>query len=469
MTTTANVPKAVSRRLDGWSWFWVLPIIALAVASMLWWRASSGGHGGITVLLHDGYGLKTGDEVRYRGIQVGTVDSLELAKSGTDIIAKLVVSDTAVDCMRKGSFFWVARPQLGLGRVSGMDTLVGARYLAVEPGTGERWKDFVALDEPPITDAFEAGGIDVIVQSSQRGSLRPGAPVLFRQIEVGSVISVGLSSDASAVEARLHIREPYTHVLRSGSVFWDAGGIDISAGLLSGLKVNVDSLETLTAGGVGFATPEKNMGKPVLNGHRFALEPQAEKHWLEWKPNLAPDAAFSRRGTLPRPMPAVTRWAKDTMFRWGRQERAGWVLLTELGLLAPADIGTVPADAKAGSVVIEIAGQAFTLGDPIWNANGLALLGVSEMNEPRWPADRTRVSDTAEELLLIGDPALPPLAIAASRLTPREGGWTIDPSLSLERSKWHGAAAVAASDYALVGIVVVEDGQGRVVQAVRRE
>ena len=74
---------------------------------------------------------------------------------------------------------------------------------------------------------------------------------------------------------------------------------------------------------------------------------------------------------------------------------------------------------------------------------------------PAWPDERRRALGGPEDCLVVGDPSAP-LALAAVRVTPADGGWSVDPALPLDRS-WHGACVVSRTDGRLVGLLLVDD------------
>jgi len=124
------------------------------------------------------------------------------------------------------------------------------------------------------------------MRAHELGSLTSGSPVLYRQIEVGQVEEHKLAEDSKGVDVNLYIFEKYAGLVRTTSRFWNAGGVTVT-GSLSGLKVRTESLRTLLAGGVAFATPDnKKMGKPVSEGAVFKLYDEPKDKWLKWKPEI---------------------------------------------------------------------------------------------------------------------------------------------------------------------------------------
>lgn len=49
----------------------------------------------------------------------------------------------------------------------------------------------------------------------------------------------------------------------------------------------MESLKSLVAGGIAFATPDGPAQKPVKEGTVFRLHEQAQKKWLEWTPKIS--------------------------------------------------------------------------------------------------------------------------------------------------------------------------------------
>ena len=252
----ASPPRALIRSERRWSWAWLLPILALIAAGALAWSAVRERGTIVTVQLPDGHGLQAGDPVRHRGIDVGEVKDVHLADDLNDVIVHVRLRPDAEALAAAGARFWVVRPRLGFAGVEGLETLVGPRYMALLPGPpgGAPQRAFIGLAQPPMIESVEPGDLEIVLEADARGSLRPGAPLTFRGVHVGVVVSVGLASDGSIIEARIHIPKQHRPLVRAETKFWDAGGVNVDLGL-SGMSVEMDSLAELFAGGVAMATP----------------------------------------------------------------------------------------------------------------------------------------------------------------------------------------------------------------------
>ena len=265
---TANIgPSRVgfSDILRG-SYMWLVALVCLGVAiGVAWWSMPEQGIE-ITIRFPEGHGLAAEDPVRFRGIDVGVVEEVKLNNelSGVDVHVNL--SPFAEPLAREGTRFWIVRPQLSLGGVSGLETAVGHKYIGLIPGDPKgEWKSvFDGLINAPA-DALENEGIEILLRGEKRNSVTSGSPVSFRGVEIGRVLSVELSPDGLKVDARLRIYAKFTKLVTSESKFWASSGIDATFSPISGLRLEMESIETLVQGGVSMLTIA-NGGVPIKTG-----------------------------------------------------------------------------------------------------------------------------------------------------------------------------------------------------------
>jgi hypothetical protein len=458
----APLPAARVRAERRFSAAWIIPLLALVLAAWIGHRAWRARGEVVTVSLDDGYGIALGGAVRHRGITVGEVVDLDLARDGT-VRLTLRLDRDAEMLARAGTRFWIVRPQIGLGGLEGVETLIGARYVAAVPSAdagAPRQREFVGLAAPPAVESIAAGDLEVIVAAARRGALRPGTPVTYRQVRVGTVLSVGLASDGSAVEARLHVEKAYRALVRQRTRFWSTGGASATVGL-RGLTIEMESLEQLLAGGVALATPAlEDAGDPVHTGHRFRLEDAPEDDWLAWRPAIAIGSALLPAGaSLPRPLWATTAWRQGLLLK-GTRSRHGWVLPTEEGLVGPADLLAPDLSSLADeeTLSLEVAGQLVALGTPVWSERGLACVDARISAAP-WTSAQRRTGGAPEDCIVVGDASAAPFPLAAARLTAADGAWDVDDAIALDGT-WHGACVLAREDGLLLGILLVDDDGG---------
>ena len=123
------------------------------------------------------------------------------------VSARLAPSAKAL--ARTGSQFWVVRPQLGLIGTRNLETLVTGSYISVRPGSGSINTSFVALDKPPPLSK-PSNGLNLILTAAQRGSIKEGVKVFYRDIPVGEVFGYELAEDASQTLIHINICLLYT-------------------------------------------------------------------------------------------------------------------------------------------------------------------------------------------------------------------------------------------------------------------
>ena len=483
MTTPGTpIPTATLKSERKISLLWLIPLLALLFTGWIAARAWQQRGAIITVHFDKGHGLKAGDPVRFRGIEVGRVRDIELHDDLEGITVTLGLTEQANRIARSGTRFWIVRPEFSFGGIAGLETILGPRYVGVypppvpptgNPNDARPRRSFVGLDTPPAVESIQPGDLQIVLQGQRRGSLISGSPILYRQLRIGTILSVALAGDGSAVEARGHIQAAYAPLVRSNSQFWDSGGIDMQADL-TGLHLDISSLETILRGGVSLATPEQ-LAEAVATGHRFLLHHEPEEEWLEWQPSIAVgDAHLPPGAPRPNPLQARLSWRKGLIFR-GSQSRQGWVLLTEDGLWGPLDLLQPPDNAREDTITLEVAGVRVDVsGHPVQQRGKMGLLPREVHREFRqnqnttdarplryWSLRRMHHPEAIEDCLVFGDPTAPPQPLAAARLTKTDAGWTIDPALPIHES-WHGACVVSQKDGAIIGFLIVEEGEGMV-------
>jgi paraquat-inducible protein B len=263
MKTMNDLPMAKARPASNWSAIWVLPLIALLIGGWLGWRAYSTAGIEIHVAFQSGEGIQIGKtEVIYKGMPIGKVVALALER-GPDsrgVIATLEMDKDVEPHLLTGTRFWLVKPSVSLAGITGLETLVSGNYIAASPGEGEPTREFTALSEPPPLADTEPG-LHLTLKAERLGSLGRDSPVFYKQIQVGRVKSYALAEDQSTVEVKLFIEPAYASLVRKHTRFWNASGISIDADL-SGFKLRSESLASIVAGGIAFATPEHRTDSP---------------------------------------------------------------------------------------------------------------------------------------------------------------------------------------------------------------
>jgi paraquat-inducible protein B len=253
---TAAIPRAATRRSRRISVIWVIPLVAVAIGAWLAWDTWSKEGPTIRISFDGGEGLQAGQsQLKYRDIVLGTVKSLELAPDHTHVLVTVATTRQAEPLLTDETIFWVVKPRLFAGNISGIETLLSGSYIGMMPGQagGKAQRKFVGHEDPPILQA-NIPGHTFMLKAKRLGSMSVGSPVFFRDLNVGEVLGWDIADMAEYVTIRAFVRAPYDGYVHDETRFWNASGVSVKlAG--AGVEVQMESLKALLLGGIAFETP----------------------------------------------------------------------------------------------------------------------------------------------------------------------------------------------------------------------
>jgi paraquat-inducible protein B len=267
--TNGGGAEAVVSRRRGISSIWLIPIVVAVVAVVVAYEAIQERGINVVIIFESAEGLVAGkSSVKYRDVEIGSIEDIEF-RDVDHVEVHASIHKGAVPFVTEDATWWVVRPRVSAGGISGLETIVSGSYLTFEPGTegGKPTREFTGLEEPPIPSR-DRPGLVLALHTDHLGGLSTGTRVYFRDIPVGDVIHTALAKDGKAVDVKIVIEQKYGPLVTSTSRFWNAGGVDISIGP-GGLDVKTESLASMLAGGVAFDSPAG--GEPVKAGDAFWL------------------------------------------------------------------------------------------------------------------------------------------------------------------------------------------------------
>ncbi len=226
----------------------------------------------MTLKLASGTGIQEGvTKVIYRGLDAGFVDKIEFnGDTGNTVTAHILLDQRAERILRQGTKFWVSGPEIGLDGIKNLGTILNGPFITFDPGEGPFQDNFEILSVPPAQVPLRPGTAYVLTPENT-GSLAVGAPVVYKGVQAGEVVSVDVVKNN--LQIKIFIYQPYEQYLQQNSVFYNSGGIKMDAGLFSGVKVDTGSLASVFRGGVSFITPDsgKKGALPAKKGQKFTL------------------------------------------------------------------------------------------------------------------------------------------------------------------------------------------------------
>lgn len=287
-TNGRSAPGNPSVKTSRWSvsLVWIVPIVAVLVGISLVVHDMMQAGPVITINFNTGQGLVANKtEVKYRNVVIGTVSDVELSDDQKSVNATVKLDKQAESFTREDSVFWVVRPRIGAGGVSGIDTLLSGDFIGADVGKSDKHSKHFTGQElpPPIT--YGEPGKRFMLHTQDLGSLDIGSPVYYRKIPVGQVVAYALAPDGKSVDIEVFIRSPNDAFVTDNTRFWNVSGIDISAGA-NGFAVKTESLSAVLVGGIAFRAPvfsprdqvaAENKDFDLFNDELTALAPPSGK------------------------------------------------------------------------------------------------------------------------------------------------------------------------------------------------
>jgi len=294
------------RRLSA---IWIIPLLALLVGLAMLVHAWLSTGPEITVSFQSATGLEAGKTpVKYKDVVVGLVKAIDLSPDQSKVLVTIDLNNNAKNFTHADSRYWVVRPRIGTGGITGVDTLFSGAYIGVDIGrTNTTQNLFTGLETPPSVINGTPGKVFEL-HAADLGSLDIGSPVYYRHIQVGQLTSYHLDTDGRGVIVDIFVHAPYNRLVTGASHFWNASGLDLSLNA-EGFKLQTQSIATLMAGGVAFDSAENaDAQQPAAAHYELAQDrqtamapPDGEPQYFRLKfdnalRGLAPNAPVEFRG-----------------------------------------------------------------------------------------------------------------------------------------------------------------------------
>jgi paraquat-inducible protein B len=194
ITTPQRTVAAV--RKGRWpGWIWAVPLAAVGIVIWLVVREMSMHGVSVIVTFEDAAQMKPDTtKVMYRGIQVGKVSEVSLAKDGSKVIVRLDVMDEYTQYLNAGTRFYLAGAKPSLSDPASLKAIIAGPTINMMPGGGASARRFVGI----AGEAPERLAVSIpysVTFSGSAGDLKVGAPVTLQGFTVGEVAAVELTVD----------------------------------------------------------------------------------------------------------------------------------------------------------------------------------------------------------------------------------------------------------------------------------
>ena len=265
-------PIIIRNRRTRLSLVWLVPLLALALGASLVVRNLLQAGPSIAIEFRTAEGLEAGKtEVRYKEVVIGRVHSVLLTDNRQRVVAVVKLDRAAAGVAVQDTQFWVVRPRIGVGGVSGISTLLSGAYIGVDAGQSTDTRtEFKGLEAPPYVLRGEPGAV-FILRANDLGSLDLGSPIYHHRTSVGRVVGYTLDATNGELSVKIFIDAPYHRLVTAQSRFWNASGVDLSIDA-NGLNLNTQTVASVLAGGVAFEqAPDSPRATPAPANTAFVL------------------------------------------------------------------------------------------------------------------------------------------------------------------------------------------------------
>lgn len=245
------------------SLIWLIPLISILIGGWLVWDTYAKRGPKITIVFDQGEGLTAGQsQVKHRDVTLGTVTRVKLTKDMEHVVVTVQMTKDAAPLITERTRFWIVRPRFFAGSISGLSTLLSGPYIDLLPSHdgGKPATAFAGLEDPPVLQSAVPGRT-FLLQAKQIGSVALGAPIFYRDLQVGQILGWDLGDMARDVTIHAFVRAPFDSYVHDGTRFWNASGLAVKLGA-DGVHVQIQSLDALLLGGIAFSTPDDAKAAP---------------------------------------------------------------------------------------------------------------------------------------------------------------------------------------------------------------
>lgn len=254
--SAAQENEAIIKETKRISKIWLIPLVALSIG--LWMVYYQWANQGplITIEFASAAGIEPDKtKIKTRDVEIGVVKRVVLKPDLSGVTVTARIQPESAHLLTTESNFWLVSPRISLSGISGLSTLLSGPYITMEPtDNGEAETNFVALENPPVTEAGTPG-LQITLNSNAEFAFKEGDPIIYKGLKVGEFEDIYFNLEERIVYYNAFIEAPYHKLITENTKFWNVSGIrfDLAA---NGIKVETGSLETMLTNGVTFGIPE---------------------------------------------------------------------------------------------------------------------------------------------------------------------------------------------------------------------
>lgn len=263
----------------------------------------------IMLIANNANDLTEGAPVSYKGLNIGKVTDIRLAKNSKYIQAILQINNDFQYLINANSKFHL---------LSGVDfkaSLKGVKFTTAplekileggialynnKPATKQNQKKpiknmqrfhlYASQEMAQLGKNIFAAPLTISLLSKELPSVNIGSPVYYHKLQVGKVSNLALH-DSGLMQTSIEIEAQFKHLIVDNTVFWNVSGIKVDAGL-SGITVDAESLLSIAAGGIALDTSPTNNISKTSNGQYRLFESYQQAAYPSQQLTLIYDNVF---------------------------------------------------------------------------------------------------------------------------------------------------------------------------------
>ena len=260
-----------STKFNFFTSIWIVPFIALIIAGWLAYQYFAERGPEIEIIFPVNEGLVAGQSViKFRNVPVGKVTKIHVAPDTDGIIVTVRMnSNRSEPYLTEKARVWIVKPEVGLGGISGLDTLLSGTYINIysKKGGKRAMRKFIGLSQP-YRDSMEGEYFHLV--SANGNDVSVGMPIYYKNIKVGQVEYVYLSLNQKNVDTIIFIDKQYASLIHDDSKFWIKSmmNVDFSKG---NLDINIAPFKFMLQGGIVFSSSGVDENATVSSNRIFPI------------------------------------------------------------------------------------------------------------------------------------------------------------------------------------------------------
>ena len=238
----------------------------------------------VTIVFDDVEGLQEDfSKIVYKGANIGKVKKISLNKN-QKVEVKVIIDKDFKEFAKDGTIFYLKKPRISLQEVANVGSTVMAVNIGViKSQNGEYQTKFIGSDKEPSVNSHL--GTIIKVEDKTASSVNVDSPIYYKNVQIGKVLKVDLSSDASKVVIDCLIYDKYTKFVRTNSEFYDISGFEMEFSIFSGSKIESNTITSIIKGGLVVVTPYEY--KEIASSNdRFILNKTLRADWKTISPSI---------------------------------------------------------------------------------------------------------------------------------------------------------------------------------------